>query len=356
MGVIFDLNQTIIDAGIALNAIENGDWKTAYDLIPQMTPYTEVVDLIHELVNSGTEVAVVTSSPRDYCEKVLNTLGITGVITVCYDDTPQHKPNPQPYLFAMKQMRNQQREKIIAVGDEEYDLIAAYYAHMECALANWCNNNHYNNNYKNHTVRPNLYCRDVECLVRYLHSKGEKVGNSGLRQRDYHTFQLYDYYLGFMEDILTSKIFKETSFRNDNVMLCEVFCRELEETVCKITNNPHTYGIFVVPSSTREVWHRKLTDYVVPRLAGRCGLIDCSKYIQRHTTQQDYGRVRSIQIDLSMISLQYNLPSQMRGAFIIDFLTNTGNSFEACKQLLCNEGIDNSNIYCAAIGGAINHE
>ena len=131
-----------------MNAIENGDWKTAYDLIPQVTPYTEVVDLIHELINSGTEVAVVTSSPRDYCEKVLNTLEITGVITVCYEDTSQHKPYPKPYLFAMKQMKNQQREKIIAVGDEEYDLIAAYYAHIECALVNWCNNHHYNNNYK----------------------------------------------------------------------------------------------------------------------------------------------------------------------------------------------------------------
>lgn len=355
MGVIFDLNQTIIDAGIALNAVENGDWKTAYDLIPQMTPYTEVVDLIHELINSGTEVAVVTSSPRDYCEKVLNTLEITGVITVCYDDTPQHKPYPQPYLFAMKQMENQQREKIIAVGDEEYDLIAAYYAHIECALANWCNNDHYNNNYKNHTARPTLYCRDVECLVRYFHSKGENVGNGGLRQRSYHTYHLYDLYIGYKKrDTLSSMILNERRCNNiDSILLCDAFCREFEETVCKIINNPHDYGIFVVPSNTKEVWNRKLTDYVVPKLVERCGLIDCSKYIYRHTTKTDCDCIRTVQIDLSMINLQYNLPPQMKGAFIIDFVINTGKNIEACKQLLCNEGIDNSNIYCAVFGGSI---
>lgn len=46
----------------------------------------------------------------------------------------------------------------------------------------------------------------------------------------------------------------------------------------------------------------------------------------------------------------------MKGAFIIDFILLTGKSIEACKQLLCNEDIDNSNIYCAVFGGKINYK
>lgn len=351
MGIIFDLDQTIIDSRIALEARRNREWQTVYNLIPQMTPYTEVIELIHALVNLGIEVAVVTSSPRPYCERVLNYFRVTGVITVCYHDTPgHHKPDPEPYLYAIKQMRDQQGRRIIAVGDEKNDITAAHAANIECALAYWGND--YYDNYS--TVRPTLFCRDVESLVRYFHAQGVNVGIGGLRQRNYHTYQLYDYYpMSKTHDMLSIQIFEEVKNRNNSVILCDAFCREFEETVRNIS--PNTYGIFVVPSSTKGEWNRKLTDYVVPKLVRSCGLIDCSKYIQRHIThdKQAFGGDRSVQSNLSTIRLQYNLPPQMKGAFIIDDIITTGNIFDACKQLLFNEDIDNTNIYCAAIGGTI---
>ena len=36
MGVIFDLDQTIIDSRIAYEERRAGNWKNVYDLIPQM--------------------------------------------------------------------------------------------------------------------------------------------------------------------------------------------------------------------------------------------------------------------------------------------------------------------------------
>ena len=85
------------------------------------------------------------------------------------------------------------------------------------------------------------------------------------------------------------------------------------------------------------------------------GLIDCSKYILRHTTRdkQAYGGDRNLQSNLQTIKLQYTLPPQMKGAFIIDDITTSGNSFESCKQLLYNTSIDNNEIYCVAIGGTV---
>lgn len=101
MGIIFDLDQTIIDSSIAYEARKNRDWKKVYSLIPKMRPYVKVVQLIKAMVNQGIEVAIVTSSPRPYCEKILDYLNITGVITVCYHDTKKHKPDPEPYMLAI---------------------------------------------------------------------------------------------------------------------------------------------------------------------------------------------------------------------------------------------------------------
>ena len=87
MGVIFDLDQTIIDSSIAYEERKNRNWQNVYSLIPKMTPYHGVIKLIHTLLAYGIKVAIVTSSPRPYCEKILDYFGITGVITVCYRDT-----------------------------------------------------------------------------------------------------------------------------------------------------------------------------------------------------------------------------------------------------------------------------
>ena len=85
------------------------------------------------------------------------------------------------------------------------------------------------------------------------------------------------------------------------------------------------------------------------------GLIDCSDYILRHTThdKQAFGGDRSVQSNFATMRLQYYLPDQIEGAFIIDDITTTGNIFEACKQILCAEDIPRQNIYCAAIGGTV---
>lgn len=350
MGVIFDLDQTIIDSSIAEEERKNGNWAKVYSLIPLMKPYYGVVSLIHALLERGIQVAIVTSSPRTYCEKVLRFLGITGVITVCYHDTKRHKPDPEPILEAIRRMKNQEGKKIIAIGDEEKDIIAANKARVLSVLVYWGNYDSYLYN----EVRPDVFCRDEESLLRYFNIKGVELGKGGLRKRDYHTYQLFDYYpISKTHDRLSQEIFEEVKGRNNRTDICEAFCRAFEKRTKQIA--PDTYGIFVVPSSTAGKWNSKLTDYVVPRLVNSMGLIDCSDYILRHTThdKQAFGGDRSVWSNLSTIKLQYYLPEQMEGAFIIDDITTTGNIFEACKRVICDEGIPRDNIYCAAIGGTI---
>lgn len=45
----------------------------------------------------------------------------------------------------------------------------------------------------------------------------------------------------------------------------------------------------------------------------------------------------------------------IKNKIVIDDITTTGNIFESCKQLLRDEEIGNSKIYCMAIRGTIRY-
>ena len=355
MGVIFDLDQTIIDSSIASEERRNRNWRAVYNMIPEMQPYQGVVRLINKLVSDGVKVAIVTSSPRPYCEKVLDFLGITGVVTVCYHDTQRHKPDPEPLLLAIERMGNQEGKQICVIGDEENDIIAAKAINtinVISILAYWGNPYSYYN--WNTDIMPSIFLRDEESLLRFFNITGIDLGMGGLRERTLNTYQLFDYYpISRAHDMLSTQIFQEVKRSGNQSGLCTKFCRALEQQFSEIM--PQTYGIFVVPSSTEGKWNSQLVYTVVPRLIISLGLIDCSKHILRHKTheKQAFGGDRSIQSNLSTIKLQYAFPEGMIGALIIDDITTTGNIFEACKQLICDAGIPSQNIYCAAIGGTI---
>lgn len=351
MGVIFDLDQTIIDSSIAEEERKKGNWAKVYSLIPFMKPYYDVVSLIHALLGRGIQVAIVTSSPRTYCEKVLRFLDITGVITVCYHDTNRHKPDPEPIWEAIRRMENQEGKNIIAIGDDDKDTLAANRAGVISIQGFWGNPN----GYRTAMYKPSVFCEDEESLLRYFQFCNIDMGIRGLRHRVGNTYQLFDYYPKSRQDqqhdVFSEEILQEVKGWNNRNDMCREFCKRFSEWEMSYS----TYGIFVVPSSTAGKWNSKLTDYVVPQLVESKGLIDCSKHILRHTThdKQAFGGNRSVLSNLSTIKLQYKLPEHMEGAFIIDDITTTGNIFEACKRVLCAEGIPRENIYCAAIGGTI---
>lgn len=348
MGIIFDLDQTIIDSSIAKEERANKNWKSVYALIPQMKPYTKIVNFIKYAVDEGIEVAIVTSSPRAYCEKILEHLGIENVITVCYHDTDKHKPNPEPLKLAISKMKDQENKNIIAIGDEETDVIAAnLIPGVISAWAYWGNYNSFNTA----RVRPDIFCRDEETLLRYFMSKGLDCDVYGLRNKEKHIYYMYDYYpISRQHDNLSQEIFNETKGKSNDKDVLNSFCRCFLKR--KIPERP--YGIFVIPSSQAGKWNERLTDYVVPILVNKVGLIDCSKYLYRHTPheKQAYGGDRSIESHLKTLKVQYELPD-LEGAFIIDDITTTGNIFKACKKLLIEKGIEKDNIYCAAIGGTV---
>ena len=67
---------------------------------------------------------MISSSPRPYCERVLNHLGLTPVVTLCYHDTVRHKLHPAPLLKATRAVGKAPGQALY-VGDATNDMQAA---------------------------------------------------------------------------------------------------------------------------------------------------------------------------------------------------------------------------------------
>jgi HAD superfamily hydrolase (TIGR01509 family) len=61
-----------------------------------------VRELLAEVAAAGLPHALVTSSQRAFAEAVLDATGITFPVTVCAEDVTAGKPDPEPYLLAVK--------------------------------------------------------------------------------------------------------------------------------------------------------------------------------------------------------------------------------------------------------------
>ena len=133
---IFDLDQTLVDSNKASGLRKNRQWSKVYSMIPELMPFCGVNDFLSTLNRRGAEIAIVTSSPRPYCERIISYWGWTINITVCYHDTRKHKPDPEPILLALQKSRCS-AEKTFAVGDTPGDIIAANRAGVLSVAALW---------------------------------------------------------------------------------------------------------------------------------------------------------------------------------------------------------------------------
>lgn len=136
MAIIFDLDQTLIDSSSALVLRRNREWQEVYKMIPKLTPYTGISELIELLHIAKIPISIVTSSPESYCKKVIKQWkwGIT--TTICYHDTSHRKPHPEPINLAIKRLGITASD-ILAVGDDPNDIIAGRAAGVTTVGALW---------------------------------------------------------------------------------------------------------------------------------------------------------------------------------------------------------------------------
>lgn len=135
-GVIFDLDQTLVNSK-ALEALRKSrDWQTVYRRLHQIEVYEGVVDLLALLIAHKIPVAIVTSSPRPYCSKVVAAFKFPITECVCYHDTTQRKPHPEPMYKALT-MLNLKPNEAIAIGDDLKDIQSANAANIYNIACTW---------------------------------------------------------------------------------------------------------------------------------------------------------------------------------------------------------------------------
>ncbi len=91
----------------------------------------EIIKRLHDAYQLG----IVTSRIREgiYKMPVLAPLEKYFTVTIAYEDTTHHKPNPEPLLLACKRLQLNPSE-VVYVGDAETDILAARAAKMKVIL------------------------------------------------------------------------------------------------------------------------------------------------------------------------------------------------------------------------------
>lgn len=136
MAVIFDLDMTLIDSARIEPLRRARNWGEVYKRIPELMLYSGANELIRYLSENNIKTAIVTASPRPYCQRVLDHFGLKVDTTVCYHDTANHKPHPEPINKALS-LLGVDNNRAIAIGDAHKDIVAAKSAGVVSVAALW---------------------------------------------------------------------------------------------------------------------------------------------------------------------------------------------------------------------------
>lgn len=135
-GIIFDLDQTLVDSSRLASYRKNRQWRQVMSRLNEVKPYPEIQDIISEIRSAQRQIAIVTSSPRMYAEAVVKAHFPDLSILICYHDTVKHKPEPEPMLCGLKAMGLLAQE-VIAAGDAPTDAVSAKRAGIDPVATTW---------------------------------------------------------------------------------------------------------------------------------------------------------------------------------------------------------------------------
>lgn len=134
--LIFDLDQTLIDTSSAEQFRKSGQWGKAYSAIPDFVLYEGLNDLFEYLAENGYNICIVTTSPSDYCRRVLAHWGIPHNYKICYHDVKKRKPDPESFLKALQYLKAKP-EEVLSFGDRAIDIEASKAAKIPSVACLW---------------------------------------------------------------------------------------------------------------------------------------------------------------------------------------------------------------------------
>ena len=134
-GVVFDLDDTLVDTSPLRWLRDSGQWRPAVGRLNETRLFDGVDELIHKLRKRDILWAIVTTSVSYYADKLIDHFDLRGATLVAFHDaTP--KPSPEPIALALKRM-SLKPDETIGIGDSENDLLAYRAAGLRAVGAGW---------------------------------------------------------------------------------------------------------------------------------------------------------------------------------------------------------------------------
>lgn len=115
-------------------------WRQAQEELHDrlIKPFPGTAEVLIELRRRGYPIGVVTSKERVAAERDMALYGLVELadVIVCWDDTENHKPHPEPILRGLELMGAPAAESLY-VGDSLHDMKAGRAAGLKVAAAMW---------------------------------------------------------------------------------------------------------------------------------------------------------------------------------------------------------------------------
>jgi HAD superfamily hydrolase (TIGR01509 family) len=135
-GLIFDLDQTMIDSTVAENLRHQRNWSEVYKLIPSFKLYDGMNDVIAFIRFNHLRACVVTTSPSVYANKVIAYFNFPIEFTIDYFATTRKKPFPDPMNLAAERF-NLDKSELISFGDRAIDIQSSNAAGIKSVACTW---------------------------------------------------------------------------------------------------------------------------------------------------------------------------------------------------------------------------
>ena len=134
--LIFDLDLTLVDSQHLEHLRITQQWSIVYQKISTISAYEGIDELLSIIKPMNVKLAIVSLAPSSYVRRVVQHFGWSFDIMVCYHDTTQHKPHPEPFIEAANRL-NIIAKNCWAVGDNPKDIFAAKKSGMYAVAALW---------------------------------------------------------------------------------------------------------------------------------------------------------------------------------------------------------------------------
>ena len=133
---IFDLDMTLVDSSISELARKQRDWQRVYSLIPSFSLYQGMNEVFEFIRINGIKVAIVSTSPRPYLERVVRFFHIPADVVMGYHDCGRIKPAPDGMIRAISAI-GASPNNIVSFGDRAIDIMASNSAMLASVACLW---------------------------------------------------------------------------------------------------------------------------------------------------------------------------------------------------------------------------